>query len=123
MADLTRFLPRTAAVAAGALLLAALPAAAHHGWSSYDSSKAMTVTAPVVESHYGHPHGSLKIDVEGERWDVILAPPSRMTNRGLTPEAVAVGETVTIEGYPLRSGEKEMRAERITAGGKTVELR
>src|SRR3546814_6198080 len=41
-----------------AAALAAAPAAAHHGWSSYDSSKAMTVTAPVVESRYANPHRS-----------------------------------------------------------------
>lgn len=112
-----------AAATLAAIAAAPLPASAHHGWSSYDSDKAMTVTAPVIESDYGHPHGSLTLESEGERWTVILAPPSRMTNRGLTPEAIAVGETVTVEGYPKRNGEKEMRAERITAGGKTVELR
>ena len=106
-----------------AAALAVAPAAAHHGWSSYDSSKAMTVTAPVIESSYTNPHGSLVIEVEGTRWDVILAPPSRMISRGLTPESIATGETVTVEGYPKRDGTSEMRAERITAGGKTVELR
>ena len=112
-----------ATAALGAVFAASTPAAAHHGWSNYDSGKAMTVTAPVVESDYGHPHGTLTIESDGARWLVILAPPSRMTNRGLTPEAIAAGETVTVEGYPARNGDKEMRAERITAGGKTVELR
>lgn len=112
-----------AAAALGAVAALPLPAAAHHGWSNYDSDKAMTVTAPVVESSYGHPHGTITVEAEGGRWLVILAPPSRMTNRGLTPEAIAVGETVTVEGYPARNGDKEMRAERITADGKTVELR
>jgi hypothetical protein len=28
-----------------------------------------------------------------------------------------------LEGYPRRDGSHEMRIERITAGGKTVELR
>lgn len=110
-------------VAATAVLLTAAPAAAHHGWSSYDSSKATTLTAPVLESNFSHPHGTLVIEVEGKRWEVILAPPSRMTNRGLTAEAIAPGRTVTVEGYPHRTREGEMRAERITADGQTVELR
>lgn len=113
----------TAAAGLGLLVAGTIPAAAHHGWSSYDAAKAMTVTAPVVESNYGHPHGTITIEADGTPWLVILAPPSRMTNRGLSPEAIAVGETVTVEGYPARNGDKEMRAERITAGGKTVELR
>jgi hypothetical protein len=33
------------------------------------------------------------------------------------------GATVTLEGYPNRDKPEEMRAERITVGGKTVELR
>ena len=63
------------------------------------------------------------IAVDDQRWDVVLAPVSRMQARGLTQADIAVGRTVTIEGYPRRDGTREIRAERITAGGKTVELR
>ena len=53
----------------------------------------------------------------------MLAPPSRMENRGLTKDLLKVGAEATVEGYPNRSKPNEMRAERITIGGKTVELR
>jgi len=33
------------------------------------------------------------------------------------------GTTVTLEGYPSTRVDNELRAERITAGGKTFELR
>lgn len=46
-----------------------------------------------------------------------------MSNRGLPGEALKVGEEATVEGYPSRREASEMRAERITIGGKTVELR
>jgi len=49
--------------------------------------------------------------------------PSRMTSRGLPPDAIKKGATVTVVGYPNRRKPDEMRAERIIAGGKTVELR
>ncbi len=39
------------------------------------------------------------------------------------PFAMVHGEPVTLEGYPRSDGTAEMRIERITAGGKTVELR
>jgi hypothetical protein len=109
-----------------ALSLAALiatPALAHHGWSSYDSSKMFTIEGPVLASSYGNPHGSLELDHGGKRWEVVLAPPSRMNARGLEEADIAKGKTVKVEGYPKSDGEPEMRAERITAGGKTVELR
>jgi hypothetical protein len=101
----------------------ALPAAAHHGWSEYDASKVLTLTGKVLESGYEHPHGHVQLEVPGKTWRVVLAPPSRMENRGLSPADIAKGKTVTVVGYPNRDKPEEMRAERITAGGKTVELR
>jgi len=53
----------------------------------------------------------------------VLAPPSRMTARGLPPADLKPGGTVTVVGYPNRSKPEEMRAERIIVGNKTVELR
>ena len=46
-----------------------------------------------------------------------------MEARGLTPAMIAPGKPVTLVGYPRLDGTAEMRIERITAGGKTVELR
>ena len=46
-----------------------------------------------------------------------------MDNRGLSRDALKVGSTATVEGYPNRNKPEEMRAERITVAGKTVELR
>jgi hypothetical protein len=116
-----RFGPASLAFAAAALVATA--AVAHHGWSSYDAERVMRPTAEVLESSWGSPHGALVIAIEGQRWDVVLAPVSRMQTRGLVEGDIAVGQTVTVEGYPRRDGTREMRAERITAGGKTVELR
>jgi hypothetical protein len=101
----------------------ALPAAAHHGWSEYDSTKTLTFTGKILESGYEHPHGHVRLEAPGKNWLVILAPPSRMENRGLAKDALGKGKTVTVVGYANREKPEEMRAERITAGGKTVELR
>ncbi len=105
--------------------LAALPllASAHHGWSEYDSTQVLTLTGTIEESGYEHPHGHIKIKTPNKTWIAVLAPPSRMENRGLTKAMLATGSTVTVEGYPNKSKPDEMRAERITSGGKTVELR
>ncbi|QJR16141.1 DUF6152 family protein [Usitatibacter palustris] len=101
----------------------ALPAMAHHGWSEYDSSKTLTLTGKVIASGYEHPHGHVRLEADGKTWTAVLAPPSRMENRGLAPDAIKPGSTVTVVGYPNREKPTEMRAERITAGGKTIELR
>jgi hypothetical protein len=105
------------------VVAAATTALAHHGWSSYDAERVMKPSTQVLESSWGSPHGSLVIAIGDQTWDVVLAPVSRMEARGLAREDIAVGRTVTVEGYPRRDGTREMRVERITAGGKTVELR
>ena len=109
----------------GLLLLVAgtSPAAAHHGWSSYDSTRELTLTGTITESGYEHPHGHVRLDVPGKIWIVVLAPPTRMEHRGLPASKLRVGNKATVVGYPHRSTADEMRAERITIDGATVELR
>ena len=108
---------------AGALALSAAGAVAHHGWSGYDSAKTLTLTGVIRESGYEHPHGHVRLEAPGKTWLVVLAPPSRMERRGLPAATLRVGETATVIGYPSRTDPEEMRAERITIDGKTVELR
>ena len=106
-------------------LALALPvaAAAHHGWSEYDSGKPLKLSGRIVDSGYEHPHGHARLEVPGKTWSVILAPPSRMERRGLEKGMLKLGTTATVEGYPNRDKPEEMRAECITINGKTVELR
>jgi Family of unknown function (DUF6152) len=105
--------------------LALLPAGAiaHHGWSEYDSSKLLKLSGKIVEAGYEHPHGFIRLEVPGKVWLCVLAPPSRMENRGLAKDLLKPGAPATLEGYANRAKPEEMRAERITVGGKTVELR
>jgi hypothetical protein len=96
---------------------------AHHGWSGYDSSAPLKVAGTIREAGYEHPHGYVKLEAPGKTWLVVLAPPSRMDNRGLPSSALKAGTSAQVEGYPNRTDAQEMRAERITIDGKTVELR
>lgn len=108
---------------AALMLLGAPRAIAHQGWNNYDASKVIKVEAPVEVVRYQQPHGEIEVVYEGKPWVVVLAPPSRMQTRGLPKEDLTVGTKVLIEAYPKRNGEAEMRAERITVNGKTIELR
>ena len=105
-----------------ALAIAAL-AGAHHGWSEYDSAKTLTLSGTIRESGYEHPHGHVRLEVPGKTWLVILAPPSRMERRGLPAAALKPGAQAVVVGYANRHKPEELRAERITVDGKTVELR
>jgi hypothetical protein len=98
-------------------------AAAHHGWSGYDASRELTLTGTIKEAGYEHPHGSVRLQTPDKTWIVVLAPPSRMENRGLRREMLVPGTPATVVGYPNRTDPDELRAERITISGKTTELR
>jgi len=113
-------LPRVLLTAALAVPFAAL---AHHGWSEYDQQNVLKLTGTIEEAGYDHPHGHIKLNASGKTWVAVLAPPSRMDARGLTKDMLKSGATATVEGYPSRVKPEEMRAERITVAGKTVELR
>lgn len=103
--------------------LGAGSAAAHHGWGSYDARNPVTVTGKVLTSRYENPHVTLTVDAGGKVWTVTLAPTSRMLNRGALAELVAVGRDITAFGYPSTVEKDEMRAERITVDGRTIEMR
>jgi len=106
-----------------ALALAAGVVHAHHGWSEYDGAKPLKVSGVIKESGYEHPHGHVRLQAADKTWLVVLAPPSRMTSRGLPPAQLKPGTQAEVVGYANRSKPEEMRAERITIGAKTVELR
>lgn len=116
---------RNALVSSLAMLLMFAPSAgfAHHGWSSYDSTTPLSVTAPLSSVSWGNPHGSAKVMWQKKEWTLILAPVSRMEARGLTKAMLTSGKPVTLIGYPRSDGTAEMRIERVTVDRKTVELR
>ena len=75
---------------------------AHHGWSGYDSSQTLSLTGTIQES--GTNIRRLRQACRPDKvWLVVLAPPSRMENRGLTADHADDGTTVTVVGYPHRS--------------------
>ena len=111
-------------IGAGAALFGALSstAVAHHGWSGYET-QIRKVSGVIEESSYSNPHASIRLKTPDKTWVVVLAPPSRMSNRGLTADMLKAGKMVSVEGYQHKTNTTEMRAERLSLDGKTVELR
>jgi hypothetical protein len=106
-----------------ATLIVGTMAFAHHGWSSYDETKPLTVDGTIKTSTYTNPHGTATFEADGKTWEVVLAPTSRMQARGLTEAMLTPGTKARIVGYAHKQHATEMRAERITVGDKTIELR
>jgi hypothetical protein len=130
-------------VVMSALVAGAAPALAHHGWSGYDNTTLLTLSGTIVDVQYENPHVMVTLAVpqeeeeahaEGEVHEdaeivdpstviVVMAPPSRSESRGLAREMLVPGAVATFEGYLHKSVAMELRAERITLGDLTVELR
>jgi hypothetical protein len=108
---------------AAALAIAPVAGLGHHGWSSYDQTRPLTVNGTFKSVAWANPHGTARIQWQGKEWAVILAPIGRMEARGLSEAMIAPGKRVTLTGYARSDGTPEMRIERIKAGEKTVELR
>ena len=105
------------------LVTIALPGAAHHGWSEYDADNLLELTGTIKSFSYEQPHGQISLQTKDKLWDVVLPSPLRMQNRGLAESMLKPGNQATVVGYPNRGKSDEMRAERITIDGKTVDLR
>lgn len=111
------------AMAFVAPILLAGGVSAHHGWGNYDAKKKFTITSSVQKLEWANPHVHIIVAHEGKMWEAVLAPPFRMSARGLDRDMIVEGAQVSVEGYPSTKVETELRAERIVVGGKTFELR
>jgi hypothetical protein len=114
---------RSVIVLLAVVLSAPLVVQAHHGWTSYDQGKPITVTGAFEKVIWANPHGSAEMKWQDRQWQIVLAPLTRMEARGLTLDMISKGQSVTLTGYARSDGVAEMRVERITVGDKTIELR
>ena len=108
----------------GALALgfAAVPAAAHHGWSWTDGER-FELTGTITEIYLGQPHAALKVEAEDGIWDVDLAPLSRTLSSGFDEDAAEIGDEVTAIGNRSSDpDEKHMKAVRLIVNGETYDV-
>jgi hypothetical protein len=104
---------------ASAALVAGAPAMAHHGWAGNeekDSELTGTVEQPVS---LNGPHATMKIRVDGQLWDLTLAPPPRTEAAGLKADTLPKGAKVTVQGHRNKDPKRfEMKTERVTYEGR-----
>src|SRR5579883_2562949 len=94
-------------------------ASAHHGWGSYDATKVFTINAPVETLTWADPHTHITLKYQGNVWEATLTPLFLMQARGVKEEMLKPGTIVTVFFFFKQKTAYEMRAERITIGGKT----
>ncbi|HWK55640.1 MAG TPA: DUF6152 family protein [Hyphomicrobiales bacterium] len=109
-------------VGALVLVLGSGTALAHHGWTWYGTQD-FTLTAQVVEKHFGNPHDRMVVEADGQQWNLLLSPPARSRRAGLSEDLVQVGDTITAHGHRRESGDLfEVKTERLEVGDKLYNL-
>jgi len=102
---------RILAVVAGVgLLLAAVPARAHHAFAAeFDAAKPIKVRGAVVKWELTNPHSWIHTDVKGAdgkvaTWMIEGASPNNLYRLGLSKESLPAGSDITVEGYQAKDG-------------------
>jgi hypothetical protein len=93
-------------------------------WDAYDKAKPLKLSGVIKEVRYDKsPYGVIALDIDAKTWTIILAPPVRMDFRGLTEQMLKPGVAVNVEGFVSRTTSNELRAELISLGKRTFDLR
>jgi len=103
------------------LMTVASVAFAHHGTANYDTSKTITVKGAVSDFQFINPHVLISMDGKDEsgklqKWQGELTSPNRLSRAGWTKSSVKPGDTLTISGYPAKSGSPEIWIQKVVLG-------
>ena len=109
------------------LLAIAAPVLGHHSEAAeYDSTKPVKVTGILKKVEWQNPHVWFYVDVKDENgkmttWGFSGAPPGALMRRGITKDALKIGEVVNVEGSRARDGSNNASGRRVTfADGRNV---
>ena len=91
------------------LSAAALPVAAHHSFSAFNTTETKTVTGTVRNLEWTNPHIWLWLNVPNDKGSVDVyafegMSPNFLERRGWTKSTLKAGDKVTVDYNPLRDG-------------------
>ena len=95
---------------AGASLLAAASASAHHAFSAeFDINKPMQIRGTLVKWEMINPHSWFHLDVkepDGKTttWMIEGGSPNQLIRLGVTKRTIAIGTELTVDAYQAKDG-------------------
>ena len=109
-----------AVIAALGLLVAALPASAHHSFAGeFDGTKPIQLQGTVTRVEWINPHAWIHIDVKKpdgsvESWAIEGGTPNTLFRRGVTRDSLKVGTEIHVDGYLARDGSNKANGRDVT---------
>jgi hypothetical protein len=102
------------------LVVTAMPLRAHHSFSAeYDSKQPVKVTGTVTRVDWQNPHIWFFVDVKDEQgkvtnWGFSGGPPGVLQRRGISRNALKIGDVVVVEGFRARDGSNNASGGKVT---------
>jgi hypothetical protein len=120
--------PALGTALATVLVVMSVPALAHHGTGTYDSTKSVTLSGVVTEFAFINPHAALYFDVKDAsgkavNWAIEMNSPGVLRAAGWTKTTFKAGDQITITVRPAKAGTPVgliNRAQPIMVNGKQV---
>jgi len=111
-----------------ALLVAVPPVTlAHHSFvAEYDRGKPVKVTGTVTKVEWQNPHIWFYVDVKDDagkvvNWAFSGGPPGVLQRRGISRNAMKIGDVVVVQGFRARDGSNNASGGTVTfADGRQV---
>ena len=107
-----------------ALLLAALPALAHHSLSAkYDTRQSILLKGTVTKITWDNPHVHLYLQAMDTRtpemdWEFEMGSPNLLLLNGWKLDTFRRGDHVLVTAYPARDGSRFGYASKVTLSGR-----
>jgi Family of unknown function (DUF6152) len=107
-------------LATSGLLLAALPAVAHHSFKAqYDETQPITLKGSITKITWNNPHVLMVLTVKDDngkvaKWQLELASPNGLMSQGWKVDSLKPGDQVSVSGFRARDGSNMANIRKVT---------